>query len=166
MSANKKSSTESPHGGRPLKFNEPSRPVTTTLPKRTLSLLASIDKDRATAIVKAVDRATRKSQPAPPCVEILTAADSLSVIMVSNNSLLRTIPWLSLLEVVPGRFLLSMKSGTPIEKLELALVDLIEMNRSLFPEECESLAVLLEQLRAPRRSQSATTEEILLIRQS
>ena len=42
-------------GGRPAKFDEPSRPVTITLPDRILDRLKEIDADRALAIVKAVE---------------------------------------------------------------------------------------------------------------
>ena len=50
-------STSKSAGGRPPKFDEPRRPVTVTLPKRTLSALAALDADRARAIVKLVDAA-------------------------------------------------------------------------------------------------------------
>ena len=42
-------------GGRPAKFDEPSRPVTITLPDRILERLEEIDGDRAKAVVKAVE---------------------------------------------------------------------------------------------------------------
>ena len=42
-------------GGRPAKFDEPSRPVTMTLPDRILDRLAEIGDDRAKAVVKAVE---------------------------------------------------------------------------------------------------------------
>ena len=43
-------------GGRPAKFDEPSRPVTMTLPDRILDRLAEIGDDRAKAVVKAVEK--------------------------------------------------------------------------------------------------------------
>ena len=42
-------------GGRPAKFDEPSRPVTLTLPDRILERIKEIDGDRAKGIVKAVE---------------------------------------------------------------------------------------------------------------
>ena len=38
-------------GGRPAKFDEPSRPVTITLPDRILDRIKEIDDDRAKGIV-------------------------------------------------------------------------------------------------------------------
>ena len=150
-------------GGRPAKFQEPSHPVTTTLPDRVLALLSTIDEDRAAAIVKVVDALTSTSSGALPPVEEIPASAGRTLVVVSGNRLLRSIPWLSLLEIAPGRFLLSMKPGVPIEKLELTLVDLIDTNRATVPEECATLELLLERLRTPRRNQAVAKEEILLI---
>lgn len=150
-------------GGRPTKFKEPSRPVTTTLPERTLALLSTIDEDRAAAIVKVVDAHVAATATHRPPVDEIVASHGQSMIVVSENRLLRTIPWLSMLEVAPGRFLLSMTSGVSIEKLELTLVDLIDSHHEDAPEDCEKLGILLKQLRAPRRNKAVVKEEILLI---
>jgi hypothetical protein len=48
--------------GRRPKFRGPRRPVTVTLPERTLATLAAIDADRARAIVKVTETACRETE--------------------------------------------------------------------------------------------------------
>ncbi len=150
-------------GGRPAKFAEPSHPVTTTLPDRILALLATIDSDRAAAIVKVVEALVSTPDGVRPAVEEIPAADGKSLVVVENSPLLRTIPWISLLEVSTGRFLISTKPGVSIEKLELAIMDLIESNREASPSEIATLELLLKRLRTPRRNLAVAKEEIVVI---
>lgn len=130
-------------GGRPKKFNESSRPVTVTLPERTLRQLCNINDDRAQAIVKAVDivagSATHPLQP----VELVEVTPGKAIIVIGSSKMLRKIPWLRMIEITPVRYLLSLPSGTPIESLEVAIMDLLE---TLSPEAKED-RVLLETLR-------------------
>jgi len=62
-----KSTAKENKGGRPRKFAEPSRPITITLPEKTLRSLERIDTDRGRAIVKVTERALsqdgRATQP-------------------------------------------------------------------------------------------------------
>jgi len=52
--------------GRPRKFQEASRPVTVTLPQRTLELLSTFDEDRGRAIVKVTDAVAPRRSGAHP----------------------------------------------------------------------------------------------------
>ena len=67
-------------GGRQPKFDEPQRPVTVTLPKRTLSALAALDADRARAIVKVVDAALSGNRSGAKLVEVIEVAPGAAVI--------------------------------------------------------------------------------------
>lgn len=150
-------------GGRPPKFDEPSKPVTVTLPLRILDRLALLHPDRAKAIVKAADAAASPVADAPPVCEI-HAGDGETLIAVRNSSLLRRIPWLRLIEVAPQRHLLSLQPGVPIEKLEVTLGDLLDASPDVPPDELDLLRQLLERLRTPRRNRAVRTESILVIR--
>lgn len=151
-------------GGRPSKFDEPSRPVTMTLPDRILERLREIDGDRARAVVKAVESVLGpEDRPRDPVSEIHVAEDE-SLLIVADNRFLRSIPWLSLLEVGPGRHLISLRDGVPVEKLEVTLGDLIETSPSVGEADRAFLRTLLDRIRAPRRSQTVRSEQILVVR--
>lgn len=151
-------------GGRPPKFGEPSKPVTVTLPLRILERLALIDADRAKAIVKATDKALAPVPADTPAVCELSAADGETLLAVADSPLLRGIPWLRLIEVAPGRHLLSLHPDVPVEKLEVTLGDLIDASPEAPPAEMALLRDLLERLRKPRRNRAVRTESILVIR--
>ncbi len=150
-------------GGRPPKFDEPRRPVTMTLPDRTLGRLAAIDSDRAAAIVKLVEATEPSSLDAPQGVDVVEVAPGAAVILVGPSRTLREIPWLRLAEVSPRRFLLTVVPGTPVESIEVALFDLLER---LAPEEADERAVLEELRRlisASRRERHITKFEMLYV---
>lgn len=149
-------------GGRPRKFSEPSQPVTVTLPDRTLNQLRSIDEDRARAIVKTVDRAMGGSRQSRR-VEAVEMAPGMGLLLVPSNRSLRTIPWLRMIEVAPMRHLLAIVPGTPIEKVELALLDLIDNARTSAPDEVELLKMLRETIGDMRRGERISKAEILVI---
>lgn len=153
-----------PKGGRPLKFNEPSRHVTVTLPERTLERLARIDADRAVAIAKAVDAALGDAKAPVPFVGELPLPRGRTLITVADNRLLRTIPWLTLIEIAPGRHIISAEMGTTVEQLEVALVDLIETADDAAEAERDALRQLLDNLRTPRRNRTVDLAEILVFR--
>lgn len=151
-------------GGRPPKFAEPSRPVTVTLPISILEQLATIDGDRAKAIVKATSAALgREEGSARPSVHELPINAEENLLVVADNRLLRQIPWLTLIEVAPGRHLLSLKAGMSLEKLEVTLGDFIDDPKDATPAELDQLRHLLDCLRTPRRNRTVRTEEILVI---
>lgn len=155
--------TSSPDkGGRPPKFDEPSRPVTVTLPLRILEKLAQIDADRAKAIVKCVANALGGDTDDTPVRE-MQVNDDEALLVVAGNRFLRSIPWLSLIPVAPGRHLISLKPGVPVEKLEVTLGDLIDTSPDATPAELDALRQLLECLRTPRRNRAVRPESILVI---
>lgn len=151
-------------GGRPAKFNEPSRVVTLTLPERTLDRLSTIDDDRAKAIVKATNAffSAEETTDTDPVCE-LTIDKNRSLISVPNCRQLRSIPWLTLIEISPGRYLLSIRSGIPIEKLEVTIVDFLDEKANITESERNILNSLLRHLRIPRRNHTVQKEEILVI---
>jgi hypothetical protein len=150
-------------GGRPKKFNEASRPVTVTLPERVLRQLSRINEDRALAITRVVDIvAGSAAHPLKP-VEIVEVIKGKAIIIIGPSKCLRKISWLHLIEIAPTRFLLSIPTGTPVESLEVAIMDLLE---NLPPDENEE-RVLLEELRKcishQRRRKSMSKGELLFI---
>lgn len=150
-------------GGRPVKFNEASRPVTVTLPDRTLDQLRRVDGDRAKAIVKAVDAIVGTQAHPSPHVEVVEMAQGTGLLVVSSNRSLRSIPWLKMIEVAPMRHLLMIESGTPIEKVEITIMDLIRDARQAAPDELPMLESLRDRIGQLRRSGQISTAEILCI---
>jgi hypothetical protein len=114
-------------GGRPPKFREPRRPVTMTLPERTLKLLDAVDRDRARAIVRVTDAALSADPAENPLVNVVEVLPGLGIILVGPSQTLTKISWLRLVELAPTRYLLSIPTGTPVELLEVALHDLFEV---------------------------------------
>jgi hypothetical protein len=151
-------------GGRPAKFGEPSRPVTVTLPLRILDRLSEIDSDRAKAIVKATESALGGPSASPSPVCELPVSPDEALLVVADNRFLRRIPWLTLVEIAPGRHLLSLQSGVPAEKLEVTLGDFLDAPSDATPAELDLLRQLLDHLRTPRRNRAVRHEEILVIR--
>ena len=151
-------------GGRPAKFAEPSRPITVTLPERILERLAGIDGDRAKAIVKAVDAALDGNGGGGNAVGEMPIGGGESLLTVADNRFLRQIPWLTLIEVSPGRHLLSLKEGATVEKLEVTLQDFLDAPGDATPAELDILDRLCSSLRAPRRNRAVRPESILIVR--
>ena len=157
------SSADRKAGGRPPKYEEPSRPVTVTLPESTLEILNSIDPDRGKAIVKLAKGAVSRDGAAEELVEVVEMASGAGVIVVGPCAALRRIPFLHLVEVAPTRFLLALDQGHDFKALELALIDAsIEVPDG---EHRERLLIerLLEAVREVRRSDSGRSAEILLV---
>ena len=127
--------------GRPPKFKEARRPVTVTLPERTLQQLAAIDADRARAIVKAAAVTTGLESGDRPMVEVVDAYPGQSVIVVGPSKRLQEIEFLQLAQVAPARYLLVLPTGTPVESLEVAVEDLVE---HLAPQETYERELLVE----------------------
>jgi hypothetical protein len=151
-------------GGRPPKFREPRHPVTVTLPERTLRLLAAVDKDRARAVVKVTDAALAPTDtPQSRLVDVVEVMPDVGIILVGPSRCLRQIPWLRLVEVAPGRFLLSIPSGTPVDSLEIALHDLLETVPPADARERAILERLHALMRRLRRGRSVSKAEMLFV---
>lgn len=150
-------------GGRPKKFKEVSRPVTVTLPERTLRQLRRIGEDRARAIVKVVDIvAGSATHPMKP-VEVIEIAPGKAMIVVGPSRSLRKIAWLHMVEIAPTRYLLVVPTGTPVESLEVAILDLIENLSEEDIEERELLNELRHCIAHPRRRKMVSKGELLFI---
>lgn len=151
-------------GGRPKKFVGASRPVTVTLPERTLVLLAKLDSDRANAVVKAVDAVTGSVECAAPLVEVVEVENGQGIIIVGPSTFLKQIPFLRLIQVSLGRYLLVIPTGTSIDSLELALLELLQdVDIENDKYEHTLLSELSCCLAHQRRKKSVSKAELLLI---
>jgi len=150
-------------GGRPRKFSESSRPVTVTLPDRVLSLLQSVHEDRALAIAKATDWVTRSRENSAPAVELVEVEKGRAVIIVGPSRALQQLSWLRLVEIAPTRFLLVIPTGTPIETLEVSLMDLYDSTPKEDEYERRILGELKRCLTAQRRGKKVSKAELLLV---
>ena len=150
-------------GGRPPKFAEPSRPVTVTLPERVLQLLTVVDSDRAKAITKVADSALNiNDKPLKP-VTTVNIGECRAIILVGYSEQLNRIPWLRFIEVAPARHLISIRSGTSIESMEVAIQDLLDDLPKVESLDREILETLMHIIRASRRTKTTMKEEILFI---
>ena len=96
-------------------------------------------------------------------VNELRVNDEEVLLTVADNRLLRAIPWLTMIEIAPGRHLLSLKDRASIEKLEVTLGDILDAHPQAKPAERRTLERLLECLRTPRRNRALRTEDILVV---
>jgi hypothetical protein len=150
--------------GRPPKFQQRGRPITVTLPESTLAHLAAIDPDRSRAIVKAADAAmSSHHQDGVSLPELVEVAPGIRVILVGPTRCLRRIEWLRLFEVAPFRFLLIIPSGTSVDSLELAVIDLLENLPDDDPGERETLEKLRRLIGSLRRGAEVSKAEVLLV---
>ena len=149
--------------GRPRKFADPSRPVTITLPERTLRHLADVDPDRAKAIVKIIDAFSAEAWPDHRRVTLASVDEKSALIVIGPSARLKTIPWLRLIEITPTRYLLALPAGTPPEKLEVELGDIIDNLPENDGYERALLEDLRKQVRHHRRTDKMSKLEIILV---
>lgn len=149
--------------GRPPKFDEPSIPVTVTLPLRTLQKLEEMDNDRGKAIVKCVDAIAGTTLAGEKKIEVVKMSEKVGMIVIGPCRRLMNIPWLRLIEISPARFLLSIPPGTAVATLEVAIIDMLE---NLPADELAERGVLEELRRLlshHRRQDEMTKGEILFV---
>jgi hypothetical protein len=149
-------------GGRPPKYNEPSRPITVTLPESTLQHLERVSEDRGQAIVKAVNHLIGELKPNKR-VEIIGVGPKSGLVVVGRCAHLSKIPFLHLVEVAVARFLLAIDHGHDFTSLELALHDLLDSDTEVPKAETEIIQELLTTIRQLRRDQRTSQAEILLV---
>ena len=149
--------------GRPPKFDEPSRPVTVTLPESVLVGLGQVHQDRGRAIKLVTERALSHTTQAIPLVEIVKVKENTGVIIIGPSRVLDRIPFLHLVEVSPGRFLLAMDPGNDYKNLELAVRDLFDSLEADEERERELLHRLLDQIRELRQTERMSMAEILFV---
>jgi hypothetical protein len=150
-------------GGRPPKFREARRPITVTLPERTLRALDIVDRDRARAIVRVTEAALSAGGASRRFVDVVEVLPGLGIILVGPSRVLARIPWLRLIELAPMRYLLSIPSGTPVDSLELALHDLLEVSASDDGRERAMLEQLGMLIRTLRRHGGVSKGEMLFL---
>jgi hypothetical protein len=148
--------------GRPKKFDEPSRPVTLTLPERVLADLPLIHKDRAKAIAEAC-RQTLRLKTHPITVEVIKVGPGRGLIVVGDSRYLGQQECFNLVEIAPGRNLISVKTGTPCTTLEVCLSDLLDIIPPKEERERKLVAQLVALLRQTRQMKALHKEEILII---
>jgi hypothetical protein len=68
-----------------------------------------------------------------------------------------------MIEVGPARYLLTIVPGTPIEKVEIGLMDLVEDAKRSAPEEVPMLETLKEKIGQLRRGEKISMAEILFV---
>lgn len=150
-------------GGRPRKFDGPSRPVTVTLPEKTLEQLTAIDLDRAQAIVRATESVVPRNRTPDQLVEIVRVATGIGMLIVPSSKRLSRIPHLNLVEVAPSRYLITVKSGMSPAAIEVAVSDELENTPPSEQYEWAVLKKVHELLRQFRRSQKVSKAEVLFI---
>ena len=159
-----KASSRAKHpGGRPRKFAEASRPITVTLPERTLRQLAAIAHDRARALVRVTDMALPDAVPGEELVDVIEVARGLGIILVGPSRRLRELPLVRLVEVAPSRYLLTIPTGTSISQVEVALSDVLEDIPEHERQERDLLMTLHHHLRRLRRADQVSKAEILFV---
>lgn len=149
--------------GRPPKFNEESSPITVTLPHRTVRQLESVNVDRAKAIVKCVDSMIGSAWTDEKRVEVVQISEDTGLIVIGPCQSLEKILWLKLIEIAPCRFLLAVPTGTAVESLEVAIMDLIEGLSLDEISEKNLLTDLRQKLSHNRRQERVSKGEILFI---
>lgn len=149
-------------GGRPPKYNEPSRPITVTLPESTLRQLSAIHEDRGLAIVKLAREASAGDEQLS-LVEVIQVSSKSGLLILKHCPALEKIPFLHLVEVSLGRYLLAIDRGHDFRSLELALHDLLDSPEDMSEHEVQMLESLLEKIRRIRKADRMTSAEILLV---
>lgn len=148
--------------GRPPKFDEPSSPITVTLPLRILRQLEELDSDRGKAIVKCVE-AIAEAVLGAKRVEVVKISEGAGLIVIGPCRSLAKIPWLRLIEIAPTRFVISIPTGTDVASLEVVIMDLLENLPADESYEKDLLEELRRLLSHHRRQQEVTKGEILFI---
>lgn len=149
--------------GRPPKYDEPSSPITVTLPFRILCELEKVDGDRGKAIVKCVEGMTETSLHHQKRVEIIKISNDAGMIVIGPCRCLESVPWLRLVEIAPARFLLSIPTGTSVTSLEVAIMDLIENQAAENDYEKGLLEDLRQCISHHRRQEIVTKGEVLFV---
>jgi hypothetical protein len=153
-------------GGRPRKFAEPSRPITLTLPERTLRELRHVSADPGQAIVKLASWALQNGGTQKPLVEIVKTSADLGIIVTAPSRALSQISFLHLVEVAPARYLLALDSGHDFKSLEIAISDILDDVPQSDKRERELMAQLRQHIKRLRKSGSMKRAEILFAKSS
>jgi hypothetical protein len=137
--------------------------VTLSLPRRTIEALQSCDRDLAQAVVRVTYQAFGRAAPEGSTFEIVKVAPHASVLIVGTRTKLGQIPWVRLVEIAPGRNLIAIPTGTPLESLEAAALDLIERTPADDAFERALLCSFHAFVGRLRRHEKVTLAEILIV---
>jgi hypothetical protein len=148
--------------GRPPKFAQPRRVVTVTLPEATLKDLEIIDPDRARAIVQATDLALSKERAAST-VGLLPVAPDAGLLVMPYSRALSEIDGVTLIRILPGRYLVLLEPGVSLSEAEVAVFDRLEAAETTPGEDLSVLRALLTQLRTLRRAGRTQTRHLILV---
>lgn len=77
--------------------------------------------------------------------------------------LLNDIPHIKLIEISPLHYIISKPVGTPIETIEIALIDMIEKISAEQHEERDILMKIRNHIKMHREKDSLQTREIILL---
>lgn len=124
----------------------------------------STQRGRATTMSKQKKhRADSTPFPDGGLYEIVKVAPRRSVIIVGSDTPLTRIPWLKLVEIAPGRNLITLPPGTSIESLEVALLGLMEKVSPRATKEWALLKELGKYIGRLRRQSKMSKVEILIV---
>ena len=143
--------------------SEDNRVITLTLPEKTVQLLETLDQDLTRAIAKVTDIATQKAYPRGSSFEVVKVAPHNSVLILGSDTLLSRIPWIRLVEIAPGRNLIAIPSGTSLESLEVAILEVIENMASADETEKSLLKEFCKYVGRLRRYNRVSRAEIMIV---
>jgi hypothetical protein len=113
--------------------------------------------------VKVTEAATAEISADHAPVKIVEIARGVGIIVVGPSSYLSKIPLLRLVEVAPTRFLLSMPIGTPVDSVEVQIIDLLEKVPASEARERSMLGELRELLRVSRQQDILSNAQIVFV---
>jgi hypothetical protein len=96
-------------------------------------------------------------------VKLVEVMPGLGIIVVGPSRYLQKIKWVRLVEVAPTRFLMTIPSGTPVDSLEIAILDLLQSLDSNDKWEQAMLEQLRDLMRTLRVEGRLSKAELLLI---
>ena len=137
--------------------------MTLTLPNSTIEQLSDIHEDRAKAIVKAAQLAAATWSEDHTRAELIEVGANLAMIAVPYCRYLQNAPDLSLVQILPNRFLIVISAGTPLSAVEIYVEDQLEMLPEAEDRDRRILADLLDRLRAARRTNRASLAAVVLV---
>ncbi len=120
-----------------------------------------VDADRAKGIVKCVENTLAENKNGN--VNVLKISDKEGILTVGPCNILNTIPHLKLIEISPLHYMISKPAGTPIEMIEIALIDMIEKISPEQHEEKDMLMKIRNYIKTHRENDSLQTREIILL---
>ena len=113
--------------------------------------------------MKCIEAVTGTGDRALKVVELVEVIPGKALIVVGPSRLLHKISWLRMAEIAPGRYLLVLPSGTPVEVLEVEIQDLIDKLGSDEKTERHLLSELRATLVDQRRRRTVSKAELVFI---